>query len=68
MLNRIKGIKASLDHSTLNELSQMMDEFEKDLAALDVSKYEKLYNIICENDIFNMKYDNLPKYLDKLSI
>lgn len=68
MLNRIKGIKECLNYSTLNELNEMTEEFKEELSTLDQSKYGKLYNIIDENNIFNMKYDYIPKYLDKLIV
>lgn len=66
MINRIKGIKASLNYSTLNELEEMMEELKEDLSMLDQCKYGKLYSIIDKNDIINMKYGYIPTYLDKL--
>lgn len=66
MLNKIKGIKASLNYSSINELEEMMEEFKETLTMEDQFKYVKLYNLIDQNNILNMRYDYIPKYLDKL--
>ncbi len=77
ILNQIKGIKDALEYATLREINIYLNDLQTDLlnyknevVELDDEIKEiqiyKLYKIIKNTDILDLKYKDIKTYLDKL--
>ena len=77
ILNQIKGIKDALEYATLREINTYLNDLQTDLlnyknevVELDDEIKEiqiyKLYKIIKNTDILDLKYKDIKTYLDKL--
>ena len=77
ILNQLKGIKNALEYTTLREIDLYLNDLQIDLlnykdevVELDDEIKEiqilKLYKIIKNTDILDLKYNDIKTYLDKL--
>ncbi|MDV9617811.1 hypothetical protein RHG62_19100 [Clostridioides difficile] len=75
LINKAKGIKVSLETSSLRELKEYVKDLRKILSEYkyknkidEVTEYQidKLCYKIDNTDIFDLKYKEIEKYIDSL--